>query len=780
MGFGTENITVNCGACGAEVTLNDRGRPARYCSNACRQRAFRRRGGSTSRAGDQAIPEPLDSFVGREEEMAALRHLMRSARMVTVVGTAGVGKTRLALEVARRAVGGRKRKFRLVELGSVVDGTRILETIATALGVREAAGEPALRPVVDAINNRRLSLVVDNCEQLTVPCAVVLRELLERCPLLRVLATSREPLGVAGEALLHIEPLPVDGLASGASREQVLASPAVQLFLDRARSAGGELTDLEAVGRLCHRLDGLPLAIELAARRVHSMSVREIEWCLDDQLGLLSESARTAPDRHRNLRAAIDWSYLLLNPVEQQVLRRLAMFPGGLTLAAAERVCGVSGIEPVLTGLVSKSLVRKEGERFRMLEVIRRYGLEQLRAEHEQEQTTRLAARWLADVAEPLLVAAFISPSTHRGFDEEQDNLLTVFELLQDHPDEVDTRVLLAAALTRVWQQRGRRSAAGRLVRTVLDLHGDSVNAPIVMIAGSWLAMTQGEPREALRQAVSAVSAILPQQRPELLVRALKQLGWALSADGRTATSECVRRRVVALCERLDDPLALAHARQDLAWFLLCANDVAESRRLLAMALPVARRGQRPDELGSILHTAGAIELRGGDLHEAKKFFIEVLDVAPDDTHNRPYALEGLAMVAERQGDVQRAGKLFAAARTSRERYGVGATPTWRQWVAEAEARVPAADGPADETVLNYACAVPDVADLVRALLTPVERRVLDLIVGGNSNSQVARRLGISASTVTNHLDAVLAKVRLENRAQVVRWYAETRARCAR
>ncbi|WP_167979699.1 ATP-binding protein [Lentzea indica] len=340
-----------CATCGA-ATATSRRRHARYCSNACRQRAYRQR-----------VSEPvtaLDSFIGRDDELSRLKGLS-DARLLTLVGPAGVGKTRLAKELTSGQAGVAR-----VELASV---SNVARACATALGIGEVTREPVLSTLVRALTGRTTVLVMDNCEHVVGECAALLEPLLLGCPGVRVIATSREPLRVPGEALFAVQPLPI--------------TCAVELFADRARAnqLGLRLDDPEVLAALCMRLDRLPLAIELAARLVTVLPVRELLARLDDRLELLNRGNRTAAERHQSLRAAIAWSYGRLSADEQHVFRCLSSFPGDFGLDLAVAACDLPSdrVLALLSALVAKSLLTFSGAgRFEQLESVRLYGRERL------------------------------------------------------------------------------------------------------------------------------------------------------------------------------------------------------------------------------------------------------------------------------------------------------------------------------------------------------------------------------------------------------------------
>lgn len=340
------------------------------------------------------LPIPLTSFVGRERELAEVSRLLAEGgslaggrRLLTLTGAGGSGKTRLAIQAARQMLPQWRHGVWWADLSVLQDPAILPETVLTALGMAPSPGRPPLEAVIRFLHERRLLLVLDNCEHLTEACAHLVAAVLGACPEVQVLATSREPLGVPGEQLWPVPTFSVPAAAEDLDAEYLLGYDAIRLFVDRAtmhRPAFELRSDNAAqVTEICRRLDGIPLAIELAAARVRTMSLDDILTRLQKRLRLLASGSTLAPPRHQTLRASIDWTYGQLMPAECLLLQRLAVFAGGCTLAAAEAICaggGLAGEEvlDVLGWLVDRSLVVAEGGRYRMLETIREYALERL------------------------------------------------------------------------------------------------------------------------------------------------------------------------------------------------------------------------------------------------------------------------------------------------------------------------------------------------------------------------------------------------------------------
>ncbi|WP_327011852.1 ATP-binding protein [Dactylosporangium sp. NBC_01737] len=429
------------------------------------------------RAGN--LRAPLTSFVGRDDEVRAVGDLVAKARLVTLVGPGGAGKTRLSVEAGRWLRDAPDGGVWLVELANVADPADVVQAVWTALGMRDPAGAtgPGRRVAADgtvaldrlagALAYRRILLILDNCEHVIGAAAALTDRLLGDCPHLRILATSREPLGITGEVLLPVGPLPGDGLDS----------PAARLLSDRAAAVRpGFQLDGSAL-RICRALDGMPLAIELAAARCRSMTAAQVADRLDDRFRLLTRGSRTALPRHQTLRAVVDWSWGLLTEAERVMLRRLAVFPGGATLDAAAAVCDPDGTlgDPVdlVAALVDKSLLVEDDGRYRMLETIRAYGLERLEECGETARLRRRHATWFLELAgrlEPSLRTAEQLKSL-AVLSAEHENLHGALRRAITAGD-ADLAVQFVLVLGWYWWMRGHRVEGAGLAVAALALDG--------------------------------------------------------------------------------------------------------------------------------------------------------------------------------------------------------------------------------------------------------------------------------------------------------------------
>lgn len=439
------------------------------------------------------LPARLTTFVGREEELRRVGELLSGQRLLTLIGPGGAGKTRLAVEAGALEPG----EVRFVDLAPLGDGTEVAGALLGALGLREsglrpAPGDASVDPVerlVTALTGRRVLLILDNCEHVVDEAARLVHRLLSACPELRVLATSREALGITGESLWPLPPLPLP--PEGVRAEQALEYPAVRLFAERAAAVSPGFTvdadNVDLVLRICRDLDGLPLAIELAAARLRSLPPAEVAARLDDRFRLLSRGDRTAAPRHRTLRAVVEWSWDLLDAGEQTLARRLTVFSGGVTLEAAARVCQMSPdeIDELLAGLVDKSFVHSGPDgRYQMLETIRAFCAERLAEAGERDRLQRAHAEHffdLARTADPYLRRAEQLDWLDR-LAAEHGNLHAALRWAVRHDTTLALR--LVAALSWYWWLRGRVEGAplaGELLVAVGDEPPDDLGEEWVL-----------------------------------------------------------------------------------------------------------------------------------------------------------------------------------------------------------------------------------------------------------------------------------------------------------
>ena len=425
------------------------------------------------------LPCLVSAFIGRERELAEVRDLLHSSRLVTLTGAGGSGKTRLALQAAAELIGTASDGVWLAELAPITDGGQIAAVVAAVLGLAERGGPAPSESVADALSSQEALIVLDNCEHVIDDAAKFCEHIIRRCPKIRFLATSREPLGIDGERIYRVPSLSLPP-RDAETTEDLATSDAVRLFAERAQlqNPGFSLdgTSAPLIASICRRLDGIPLALELAAARLSSMSLKQVSDRLDQRFRLLTGGSRNAMPRQQTLQATVDWSFSLLNPAERGTLTRLSVFAGGFDLEAAEKVCSTEDVDELdvmdlLGSLVDKSLVladqTAESVRYRLLETIRQYSAQELLRAVGDEEVMQLRDRhatYYLDLAE-IAAPALLGPEQGawlRRFDAEWENVRAAFAHFQAGERTADT-MRLAVALQRFTTSRGHLEALNYL-----------------------------------------------------------------------------------------------------------------------------------------------------------------------------------------------------------------------------------------------------------------------------------------------------------------------------
>jgi non-specific serine/threonine protein kinase len=448
--------------------------------------------GAPVRSPAPGLPQQLSSLVGRQSELEQLADVLQSARLVTLIGTGGVGKTRLAVAAASTVAQAYADGVRFASLAALDDPAFVEQTVAAAFDVRERGGQSALTILSQTLRESCVLLVLDNCEHLIEACADLIEALLQSCPTLTILATSRERLGVAGEVTWRVPSLSVPPSLPTPSVQQLSQYEAVQLFVNRAMSIEPDFTlssaNSDSVAEVCRRLDGIPLAIELAAAWMHTLSVEELRSRLDDRFHLLVGGSRIAPPRQRTLRGSIEWSYELLPMLERRLFAALGVFAGGWTLEAAEAVCSDEQLPSgeilcALRQLVDKSLVvttqTVDGTRYHMLETLRDFALEQAHMANDLAQLERRHLQWYLALAEAVLPHEPSAEQIERVA-QEQDNLRAALGRGLKRGD-VDLALRLGVAMYYFWYTRGLYSEGHAWLTELLAIPGAS--APTISCA---------------------------------------------------------------------------------------------------------------------------------------------------------------------------------------------------------------------------------------------------------------------------------------------------------
>ncbi|MEV5409958.1 LuxR C-terminal-related transcriptional regulator [Thermopolyspora sp. NPDC052614] len=772
----------------------------------------------------------MDAFVGREDEVAELKALLASARLVTLIGPGGVGKTRLALELAARVGVNHPDGVWLVELAGVSDGRLLAHRVAESLGIHlgrpaearrethglqlgEGRGEPVEPLLVDLLRGGRVLLVLDNCEHLVDDSARLAVTLLRACPGLTVLTTSRQPLDAPGEHLYPVHGLSLAPAQVPRTRGELLRSDAVRLFVERARavSPAFELTkeNGDEIAELCARLDGNPLAIELAARQARQRPIGHILDRLDDRLRLLSQGVRTAEERHRDLRAAIGWSYELLDPDEQRLFRRLGVLTGWFTVNDVLEACGDDGhtadeLLDQLGRLEAGSLVEMEsdrsGVRFRLTESIRLYAQERLAGAGEDDDAYERLVAWLLELAAPVAGDERLPRSA-----DDLAPLAAEFDTLRNAVDWAtrrgdDRRALLATAFAHCLVRRNRPDDARRLLDAALAGVDPAYPGRVPALAyAALLAARDGHGERATELAEEGLALARATGGPVALARALLALQAVRSCTGDPDAAETAMRECLALFDGPDAGASanLATCLHEHARLALRTGDLDHAGTLLDRCRSI-HRDLHSDEAGPVpvewVHTAATYALLRGDTAAAGLRWKEAL--AAHRTHGDaplpPLALEmiaGLAVVAARGGDQLRAVRLAAAAGVLHDGPLVRCGTIPADVLTEAVGSARAALSPAAAATAGRNGERLDVPALIayaldgtwtepaglaaEPVLTDRERQVALLIAEGLPNRQIARRLHVSERTVHTHLERIRSKLGLPSRTHIVRWVME-------
>lgn len=630
------------------------------------------------------LPVQLTTFVGREREIDHVKRTLSEARLLTLTGAGGSGKTRLAVQAAADVIDRFEHGVWLIELAPLADPALVVQAVATTFQVREAAGRSLLDLLVDYLRSKSLLLVLDNCEHVAAACAQLADTLLRRCPNLRILATSRATLGVAGETTYHVPPLSRPDPKRIQSLEELQRFEAVQLFVERSVRSQPRfaLTDAnaKAVAEICHRLDGIPLALELAAARVKMLTVEQIATRLTDRFRLLTGGSRTGLQHHQTLRATIDWSHDLLSDGERLLLRRLAVFAGGFTLEASETVCAGDGVEPfavldLLTNLVDKSLVVTEesddGVRYMLLETIRQYGLEKLEASGETPGVRARHLQWfleLAERAEPEFHGSDQSSWLDR-LELEHDNLRAALDWTASRAQDAEVRARFAAALHRFWSMHGhltegRAWLEGAIKDDGLDAAPREEMSPArakALYGAGVLAFDQGDYARAQALLERHLAHARGRDDNVSAARALNHLALIHRTRGEYREAVALLEESQALCRAAGQKWVLAQALHALALTVRRLEDYNRATALLEASLPLWRETGDKSGLAKSLAGLGVVARLRGDFTKARTLHEESLAIYRELGHKREVAdaLLSLGTVARNEGDYSRAAALY-------------------------------------------------------------------------------------------------------------------------
>jgi non-specific serine/threonine protein kinase len=651
--------------------------------------------GSSADAPRHNLPAELTSFIGRTDELAELPRLLASTRLLSLTGTGGVGKTRLALRLASGVATRFRNGVWLADMAPLSSPEHMAQTIANALGLREGGPRSIRDVLLENLRDRELLLVLDNCEHLVQDCAELAEGLLRAAPSLRMVVTSREPLGVPGETVYRVPSLGVPDMSLVRSPGDLDACDATRLFIERARASQPSFEvrpeSAATIARICRRLDGIPLAIELAAARVVVLSPAQIEARLDDRFRLLTGGLRTALARQRTLEATVEWSYQLLPDAERRLLSRLSVFPGSWSLEAAEHICGGEGIEEsdtldLLSKLVAKSLVAIEGEpggehRYHLLETVRQYALERL---VEAGAADRFRRRHF-----DVFFDAFRGGhTTFRGHGQsalirrvlaDQENIRAALEWALTSSELSAKGVELAAALFWFWAKRGQFEEGRRWLERALAVAAeDRQQRARILIGLAHMYYFQGQ----YVGAGGAVAEALAIGREEgdawVVAFTLFLQALAFFEQRDLDEAEACARASLAAASTSGDPWQRGGPLLVLASVALARDHYEQARQFFDESIEVHRRVGDVWGLGVLLSAGGGLRLVVGEPALASTMASEALSIAEelDDPRGIAWSLEVFAAAAAVAGRVEQSARLWGASDGLLERVGSSLAPT--------------------------------------------------------------------------------------------------------
>lgn len=631
------------------------------------------------------LPLQLTSFIGREPEIAQVMELITQTRLLTLIGSGGSGKTRLALQVAANILERYPDGVWLVELASLSDPTLLMQTISAVLGIREQTGKPSLTALTEFVCDKDILLLLDNCEHMIEACAQTVDSLLHTCPNICLMATSREQLGIEGEHIFYVPSLELPSLVPTSSVDEIAQSEAVRLLYDRAIAIQPSFTlnkkNSYAVTQICHRLDGIPLAIELAAARFRMLSPEQIATRLDDRFRLLTTGSRTALPRHQTLSALIDWSHDLLSEEEHAIFRRLSVFSGGWTLEAAEAVCSLeSDLDPkiqseevldLLSSLAGKSLVivdEQDGEtRYRMLKTIRAYALTRLRETKEEEPIRREHINYFLALAE--LVEPELFGDQHARWDRklemEQDNVrgALAWALTKESSDmDAGAGTLLAGTMFMYWYTHGYLNEGRRWLDLALDRFQGRTKARAKALSGSGsLAWQQGDYPEARSSFEESIQLWSELGIDDGLAEAQHFCGHLEFDQRNYDQAKELFAESLNYYQQMGDTQRTLTLTSDMGLVAYHLGDYDSARESFEEALLRWREQENKEAVADVLNRLGDLARVDGDYGKARSYYENSLELFRTMNAKLGIAsgLHKLGQVARSQSDIERARGLF-------------------------------------------------------------------------------------------------------------------------
>ena len=759
------------------------------------------------------LPADLTSFVGRRHEIADVKHLLSASRLVTLTGMGGVGKTRLALRVAWDVRRGFPDGVWLVELAGLRDPRLVGQTLAASLGLHDRSVDESLAWLTSVLGGRQMLIVLDNCEHVLDASATLAHALLRAAPSARILATSRQALGIDGEHLMVVPPLSVPEPGRPTSPEGLGNYEAVNLFVERAAAVqpGFRLdpANQAAVAAICRRLEGIPLAVELAATRVRVLTVDELIARLDDRYALLTGGSRAALPRQQTLQSLIDWSFELCSDAERLLWARVSVFAGGFDLAAAERVCSDDAIRAedvwdLVTRLVDKSIVVvSDGVAklsYQLSETLREYGRDRLA---ELGETDRFAGRhrdWYRELINDAEANWFGADQVQlfARLRREHANLREALSFCLTHPGQVDIGLTMASALRFYWVVSGRVREGSHWLRQLLAQSTERSPARLkAMCVNAYLATIGNELTEAadlLREARS-LAASLEDASENPLISQVEGLTALFQDDPERARP--LFHDALNAHRSLGDEAAAIFDQIELALSSALLGDRAGAKRLLEDCLNLTQSRGDHWLRALTLWALGIEQCKEGDYERAAAAQLESLRLraALDDKWTIGLNVQVLGWVASATGDAGRGARLMGASEAIGQ--SVGLTPMalghvthlqqsyeemGRQSLTKAGFQRAYDEGRrlTFDDAVGLALGEPQpssgraVRDTTDAdLLTKREKEVADLVRRGLSNKEIAAALVISQRTAETHVEHILTKLGLSSRTQVAAWLSD-------
>lgn len=746
----------------------------------------------------------LTEFVGRRAELARVREALEGARLVTLTGPGGIGKTRLALQVASGAVRAFRDGVCLIELTGLRDPGLLVPEVVRSLGLSDKSARWAMASLAAYLRDRQLLLVMDGCEHLADACAVMADALLRACPGLRIIATSRHVLGVAGEVTLTVPPMTFPAEADPAAPSELLRYEAVRLFTARAAAVLPGFTvdtgNAAAVAQVCRALDGIPLAVELAAVRLRSLSPQQIVSRLGSRFHLLSGGGPAGQPHHRTLESALEWSYGLLSNPEQAMWRRMSVFAGSFDLDAAEAVCSVGRIAAgqvadLIDALVAKSILLREGRdtaRYRLLDTIGDFGLAKVRG-RGRERDLRLRHRaWYASLAARREAFGPGRAGWIAALDTDHENLRAALRFCLSEPGEAATGAEMACDLWRYWETHGHLTEGRRILSELLERLDDGTPARrrALWVAG-FLAQFQGDIPSARALLEAGLKAAREAGDVTAEAWASSFLGWVLYYDGDPGHGHALAKTALRLHRETGNPKGVVLALMQIGYIHLCAGEADPAARWFRECACACESN------GSVwYHTyaqwgLGMAALLRSDHQGAAELERAALSTMRhmDDSMGVVLCLDALAWAAAEDGEAVRAVTLGAAAEATWTAIPAVPVEPLRQYhdaaLATAQSALPSAEF---QTVFARGAEMSQAEAIAFALgekvprpddtrsrtspaqLTPREREVAALVAHGLSNGQIAAELIISPRTVETHVQHIMDKLGCGSRAQIAAW----------